>query len=756
MSSNLSPAEYPVPYESNPLRLVGYADRLSVQPGECVRFMVSAEQPTYRMDVVRLIHGDSNPNGPGFKEEVVDTSINGVYPGKRQELNTGSYVKIPNHRLLQNIESFTLQAWIFPTTPLKGQQGILTKWGSNDSSGFGLFLEDNGGLGLRIGNERFQTGKPLTASRWYFVAATYDAENGEISLYQRPILTWPMDEGSVIRTSTSPSANKPNDLPFLIAAYWLKPEAKPRDTSGHFNGKIDGPKLFSRALGAAEIETLQHDGLPDGIADALVAAWDFSRDISSKKVTDTSPNALHGSTVNMPARAMTGHNWKNIETNFALAPNEYGAIHFHDDDLEDAGWEVAFEFRIPPEFRSAIYAARLRSGDHETYIPFFVRPLQGTATAPIAFLAPTFTYLAYANFRTNIPSLLSVYDHHSDDSGVCYASYSRPLLDLNPKYCSQFTTNGLPYPRHFCADLYLIDWMEAKGYQYDVITDQDLHLEGSSLLAPYKVVITGSHPEYYSYQMLNGMTDYLRNGGRLMYLGGNGFYWVTSMRAEPPQLIEVRKWSGTESWEAAAGEYYLSTTGEMGGLWRRRGRPPQKLVGIGLVALGWTNQRCGPGQPYRRQPDSFNPRVSFIFEGIGPTEVIGDFESLGLRIGTAGDEIDRMEYALGTPPHALMLATATFDEPKFHDTFLHVLEEVYASPPTTTAHQKVSSDLVYFECPNGGAVFSAGSIAWFGSLSYNGYDNNVSKITDNVLKRFASDFGTPCEKCEGSRASGRD
>jgi N,N-dimethylformamidase len=689
--------------------------------------------------MVRLIHGDSNPKGPGFKEQIVNTSLNGIYPGRKQELQTGSYVKISNHRLLQNIGSFTLQAWILPTTPFKRPQGILTKWLIGDNSGYGIVLEENGALGLRIGNEGFQTRKPLSAAKWYFVAATYDAPSGEIVLYQKPILTWPMDDSGVIaKMSTRVHVNEPNELPVLIAAHWLKRGANHRDTGGYFNGKIDAPKVFSRALSANEIDALQHDRVPGNVGDSLVAAWDFSKDISSKKVTDLSSNALHGNTVNMPARAMTGHNWKNIETNFAHAPDEYGAIHFHDDDLEDAGWEIAFEFHVPPDFRSAIYAARLRADDCETYIPFFVRPRKGTATAGIAFLAPTFTYLAYANYRTNIPSLLSVYDHHSDDSGVCYASFLRPLLDLNPKYCSQYTTDGLPYPRHLCADLYLVDWMEAKGYQYDVITDEDLHLEGSSVLAPYNVVITGSHPEYYSYQMLNGMTDYLQNGGRLMYLGGNGFYWVTSMRDEPPRFIEVRKWSGTESWEAAPGEYYLSTTGELGGLWRRRGRAPQKLVGVGLVALGWSDQRCGPGQPYLRQPDSFNPRAAFIFEGVGPTDVIGDFESLGLRSGTAGDEIDRLEHSLGTPNHALLLATASFSDPKFNDTFLHVLEELYASPPSTTAHLKVSSDLVYFECPRGGGVFSAGSIAWFGSLSYNGYDNNVSKITDNVLRRFAS------------------
>ena len=46
------------------------------------------------------------------------------------------------------------------------------------------------------------------------------------------------------------------------------------------------------------------------------------------------------------------------------------------------------------------------------------------------------------------------------------------------------------------------------------------------------------------------------------------------------------------------------------------------------------------------------------------------------------------------------------------------------------------ADIVFFETPNGGAVFSTGSIAWCGSLSHNGYDNNVSRITGNVLRRF--------------------
>jgi N,N-dimethylformamidase len=44
--------------------------------------------------------------------------------------------------------------------------------------------------------------------------------------------------------------------------------------------------------------------------------------------------------------------------------------------------------------------------------------------------------------------------------------------------------------------------------------------------------------------------------------------------------------------------------------------------------------------------------------------------------------------------------------------------------------------MVFFECANGGGVFSTGSITWAASLSHNGYDNNVARITGNVLRRF--------------------
>jgi len=274
------------------------------------------------------------------------------------------------------------------------------------------------------------------------------------------------------------------------------------------------------------------------------------------------------------------------------------------------------------------------------------------------------------------------------------------------------------------------------GQDYDVLTDEDLHSEGLDLLASYKVVLTGSHPEYWTEPMLTALEAYLQNGGRLMYLGGNGFYWVTSIDPTRPHVIEVRRWGGIRSWEAAPGERHHSTTGELGGLWRFRGKAPQQLVGVGFTAQGFDMSR-----PYRRQPDSFDARAAFIFAGVGADELIGDFPSLVLNHGAAGFELDRADSSLGTSPHALLLASSF----GYTNAYQHVVEEVLVSDSQQggAVNPLVRADMVYFTYPNGGAVFSTGSIAWCGALSFNAYNNNVSRITENVLRQFVSDEPLP-------------
>ena len=77
------------------LRLLGYTDRLSAAPGETIRFMVSSDHDRYASRLVRLIHGDTNPAGPGFKQVLVPSAIDGVRPGRHQDLQSGSSASLP-------------------------------------------------------------------------------------------------------------------------------------------------------------------------------------------------------------------------------------------------------------------------------------------------------------------------------------------------------------------------------------------------------------------------------------------------------------------------------------------------------------------------------------------------------------------------------------------------------------------------------------------------------------------------------------
>jgi N,N-dimethylformamidase len=477
---------------------------------------------------------------------------------------------------------------------------------------------------------------------------------------------------------------------------------------------------------------------------SLVAAWDFSRDTGTDVVSDTGPNALHGHTVNLPSRGCKGFNWSGKEQNWQHAPAEYGAVHFHDDDLYDAGWETDFEYVIPADLKSGAYAARLRVDDDEWYLTFFVRPPRGKTTSKLAFLASTATYMAYSNYqwlfheryaevaeslwttleKTDVflqehPEFgLSTYDNHSDGSGVRYASRLRPILNMAPTTpCWSFN-----------ADTHILGWLENRGIEYDVITDEDLHREGVELLEQYRAVLTGTHPEYYTTPMLDGLRTYLAGAGRLAYLGGNGFIWRCAMSDNFPGVIELRRAEdGIRYRDEEPGEYYLEFTGEYGGLWRRLGIPPQAVVGVGTIAVGFDASGF-----YQRTRDSFDPRADFIFEGIGEDEIIGNFGYLGN--GASGSEIDTVDPLLGTPAHTLVVASSEGhsentlivpDEIGFH----HVAMDGVQSP-------LVRADMTFFETPGGGAVFSVGSIAWGASLPHNGYDNNVSRISANVIERF--------------------
>ncbi len=554
-----------------------------------------------------------------------------------------------------------------------------------------------------------------------------------------------VDDGGFAETMTNVPALLDAGRPLLIAAL---NEAGPETC---FNGKIERPILHDRARSPDHALHAQSAGMTD-----VIAAWDFSRNMSSLDVIDVGPRGRHGRLVNLPARAMTGSNWSGEEMSWRHRPTEYAAIHFHDDDIDDCRWATDFVFTVPDGMKSGCYAARVETDAGQDDIPFFVRPAPGAPQADLCVVIPTFTYVIYANHaRGNTtegylakaaawgarpwtpdshPGFgLSTYNFHSDGSGICHTTRHRPILNLRPGYISVangFAASGL---RHLPADLHLIQWLESRGLDYDVVTDEDL--DGADLLAAYKCVLTSSHPEYLTEGSLNAFHDYAhKRGGRLLYLGGNGFYWRIAKHPELDGVYEIRRAEGgIRAWAAEPGEYWNAFDGQYGGLWRRNGRPPQALAGV-----GFTSQGLLQGSHYRRTPASFAPEHAWIFEGV-EDEVIGDFGFSGG--GAAGYELDRADPKLGTPPNAVVLASSEAHQDHFvlvhEEQLTHV--DTYPGVAQTAGRRPeplIRADIVYFDTANGGAVFSVGSITFCGSLPWNGGDNNVSRMTENVIRAF--------------------
>ena len=656
-------------------KILGYANVWTIAPGETLSVKVSTYGPDrYRADLIRIICGDDHPDHNIYREQEIDAPFSGEYPGGFQAIDSGSYVVVPASPELAGLDHFTVQAWIWPTTPDKGEQALIARWQDDPAQGFALLIDADGALAMRIadgdGNvEEISTGERLANRRWHLVSGSYNTQTGQLEVCQEPMN---VDHENHAVASANSQVNlgriaKP-DLPLMFAALPMTLSTGKAGSQCHFNGKIDRPRLTAGVLSAGQRAAIAWDALPHERNTQVLAAWDFSGDIGGDAISDVSPNGLHGRTVNMPSRACKGFNWSGAEQNWRHAPQEYGAIHFHDDDLYDAGWQTSFQYTLPDDLPSGVYAVRLKTDDDESYVTFFVRPPRGKTTSKLAFLVSTATYMAYSNYHwlfhqrfcevseamwTTLDKGdvflqehnevgLSTYDTHSDGSGVRYASRLRPVLNMAPKTPLW----------GFNADTHILGWLAQKGIEYDVITDEDLHQEGVALLDPYQVVLTGAHPEYFTTPMWDGLRAYLARKGRLIYLGGNGFIWRCALSSKMPGLLELRRpEDGIRYRDEEPGEYYLEFTGEYGGLWRRLGMAPQALVGVGTVAVGFDASGY-----YLRKPASFDPRVSFIFTGIDNAEVIGDFGILGG--GASGSEIDAADPMLGTPSHTLIVASS--------------------------------------------------------------------------------------------------
>lgn len=705
--------------------ILGYAHQLSSAPGELIECMVSAEPGSYTAQLVRLHGARPSADGTTVREELIDNPINGCHKGRYQQIDHGSRIEVELNRG-QSQNTLGVEMWVLATGAPTGTR-VLMDLESPERAGGGLRLQTVDGV-LRVQLRRgpvviaeHDHSTPLT-NEWTHLWAGYD---GSALVIGTRIL-----QAESVESSCGVDADWSICVGLVVIAAAATPNQR-----WTFNGKIADPVLRQTVPGIAP---------PD--PDHVIAAWDLSASMADQVAHDCGPHGYHGKVINQPTRAVLGPHWDRRTLNWADAPRQWNAIHFHDDDIDDARWQVDFSFTAPA--MSGIYAVKLTQEAEVSYIPLYVRG--GSERARVLFLAPTNTYLAYGNEHLwfgergeahaklmSFPIELdhaeeqlearpelgrSLYDTHSDGSGVAYASRLRPLTNTAPNH-RNWLVGGR---RHFSADFFIVGWLESTGTPFDVATDEDLDREGAALFDGYDVVVTGSHPEYVTENELDAFESFSRGAGRVMYLGANGFFWVTSYTGPGRHTIEVRRGNAAQrNWTSHAAEIHHSSTGEVGAAWMHRGRDQNPVFGNGMAAAGW-----GTASGYARTAESYASDLAWAFTGITEDVIGADGHVLG---GAAGDELDRTDLGRGTPPYARVLLSS-----RHSDMYQPTLENLTEVGPqlSGSVNTDVRADVVLLEHPGGGAVFATGSICWAGALGFNDYKNPVVMLTGNVLRRF--------------------
>ncbi len=701
-----------------PKLITAYCEPWSLRAGETIEWFGSSLQATTgQLDLVKLNCGDPTRSGPGFSEEECEIVPSETIDLNNQPVVPGSYAQA--FVTTGQAESLLgVSLWFQPT--LLKRDGVIL---SLESEGSSIEIYNIGAsLMGRFGDTEHSLRKTsLERRRWYFLTIDVSGEDGVVTVsVSSPRSASPgrdlLQQGEEISALDIPDLTFKNPILRLAAGF----------RGERWDGRIAEPKLR---------------------VGSVVNEWQLETDME-KAVIPPTVGECELQLMQLPTRGVTGPHWTGEHQRWSDQPSEWNAIHFHHDDLYNAGWQPSHSVALPAELPSGIYCFRFQSQLGVDRVPFFVRPAADAQHSDVALLMPSATYMAYANHRMLIEGAdfvgartnlrpehqylvdhnnlgLSHYEKHPDGSGVMFSSRRRPVMQVRPG------ADGW----NFTPDTDINAFLVHAQVDHDIVTDEDLHIDGYDALAPYRVIVTGSHPEYWSTAMLDALDEWQRSGGRLMYLGGNGFYWRVAFSDHWPGAIELRRAEdGVRNWQTGDGENYHAWGAEYGGLWRRNGRAPNQLVGIGFAAQGFEKATF-----YQMNSEAKASRAAWILEGVEEEEI----GTSGLGGGAAGQEVDRYDQRLGSPGHAVILASAT----EFGADMLRTKEEFEGTVAFPNPDPLVRADMVFYETPKGGAVFSVGSISWFGALARNGYENDVARITSNVLERFLdpTPFPTPDE-----------
>ncbi len=364
------------------------------------------------------------------------------------------------------------------------------------------------------------------------------------------------------------------------------------------------------------------------------------------------------------------------------------------------------QFETAPE-RSGLYYfhARTKGGEFFSF-PWIVAPRQ--PQAKIAVLASNINWNCYNSFggRSNYihatefpptPTVNARQDlyRYTDPDHVFYdrqdyapLSFDRPEPFNHIDEHEQIThpIEGRQACHLAAAEWRLYGWLEREGIPFDLYAETQLH-DDTLRLDDYQLLIIHTHPEYWSRKMYLALKDWVfGRGGKLMYLGGNGLNCEVEFNT--PTSIIVRN-----------GDKRLQHQKKLDSRMHDSLESEANLLGV-----VYSDPGAMTGAPYR-VVDAQHWALAGL--GLKAGELFG-LKSLHMRCpgGASGHETDK------ATPHS----------PKN----LQLIAQ-------GTNRDNGGAQMIYFDTPSGGAVFSAGSISYVSSIIV---DDSISGLTKNVINKL--------------------
>jgi hypothetical protein len=355
---------------------------------------------------------------------------------------------------------------------------------------------------------------------------------------------------------------------------------------------------------------------------------------------------------------------------------------------------------IPADWKSGYYVAKLSANGASTEIPFVVRSATPGTTSKILVKLSDTTTQAYTNWGGR-----GLYETPFSPS----ISFDRPYNDVQGLY--------------EIYQLQFIRWLERNGIAVDFCSSLDLHSD-PQLLAPYRLLASIGHDEYWSLEMRDQAEAFIAGGGNVCFFSGNTCFWQIRLDLGDSGRI---MFCSKESEAGHAPDPERGDPRRVTTEWSKPpvNRPENSLTGVAFRnGAGWWDP--APINQNRFRGYTVTNASHWVLDGTG----LSDGETFG-----AGTSVD--DTILGYETDAALTNGAQPPQVLGTDGTPKSFVVLAAADLSDWASQAGHATMGIYQ--RNGIVFTAGTVNWAGGLNSNGAATPVDRITRNLLDALSRD-----------------